>query len=208
VINYNGAVIWDGRDDKPQFHEPLSPDVAQALVRDVRAAQSNVSISVEVLDRWHAERVDSLLSPANDPAAQPDVIGPIDNVLRTPVTKINIVGTAEQIQAVMTIVREQYWKPRRISVFLTDPRLIQVMHPLVDKGIALQRLARRMSVQREQVMAIGGGQADAGMVEWAGFGVAVENALPVVKQLAKAIVPGNNDQGVARALQRFVLVRR
>jgi uncharacterized protein len=208
VINFNGAAIWDSRDDKPQFHEPLSPDVAQSLIGDIRKIQSSVSISVEVLDRWFAERIDSFLSPPEDAAAQPHAIGPIDHVLRTPVTKINIAGTPEQIQLLMPMVREQYWKPRKVSVFLTDPRLIQIMHPMVDKGIALQILARRMSVQREQVMAIGAGPTDAGMVEWAGFSVALENAVPAVKQLAKAIMPSNNDQGVAKALQRFVLARR
>ena len=86
--------------------------------------------------------------------------------------------------------------------------MIQITHPLVDKGIALQRVAMRMNVKPEQVMVIADADNDLGMMEWAGFSVAVANAADQVKQLADAIVPSNDDQGVARAIHRYVLTRR
>jgi hydroxymethylpyrimidine pyrophosphatase-like HAD family hydrolase len=63
-------------------------------------------------------------------------------------------------------------------------------------------------VTREQIMAIGDGTNALGMIEWAGFGVAVENACEQAKAIARAIVPSNDDLGVARAIQRYVLARR
>ena len=72
----------------------------------------------------------------------------------------------------------------------------------------VQRIARKMNIQREEVMAIGDASNDMGMIEWAGFGVAVANAYPAVRDMADAVVPSNDELGVARAIQRFVLARR
>jgi hydroxymethylpyrimidine pyrophosphatase-like HAD family hydrolase len=57
-------------------------------------------------------------------------------------------------------------------------------------------------------MAIGDGPNDLGMLEWAGFSVAVANATVSARELADAVVPSNDDQGVARAIGRFVLAKR
>lgn len=208
TINYNGAVIWNPLDDKPQFHEPLSADIARRLVDATRSLQPQVSISLEVLDRWYADRIDRRFTPEEGSVLEPDYVGALEQFLLAPVTKINLLGTPEEIQPVLEMIREQFWRPRQVGVFLTDPRLIQITHPLVDKGIALQRIARRMNLNRESVMAIGDAANDMGMIEWAGFGVAVENAHESVKDLADAIVPSNDELGVARAIQRYVLGRR
>ena len=72
-------------------------------------------------------------------------------------------------------------------------------------GIALQRIARRIGAAREQVAAIGDASNDLGMIEWAGLGLAVANAAPEVRALANAVVPSNDENGVAIAVERHVL---
>ena len=60
---------------------------------------------------------------------------------------------------------------------------------------------------RSQVLAIGDADNDLGMLDWAGLAVGVGNCSAAVRGLVDHIVPGNDDLGVARALQRFVLSR-
>ena len=62
--------------------------------------------------------------------------------------------------------------------------------------------------EREEGRVIADADNDRGMMEWAGFAVAVGNATDQVKQLADAVVPSNDDQGVARAIHRYILTRR
>jgi Cof subfamily protein (haloacid dehalogenase superfamily) len=208
VINYNGAVIWNPLEDKPQYHEPIAPELAQEIVAEARAINPEIMVAIEVLDHWHTDRVDERFIVSDGGPARPDSVGLIDEVLLQPTTKINIFGEPHTLKPVLEMVTERYWKPRQVAVFLTDPTLIQITHPLVDKGIALQRIARKLNVRREEVMAIGDASNDMGMLEWAGFGVAVANAYPAVREMADAIVPSNDELGVARAIQRFVLARR
>ena len=76
---------------------------------------------------------------------------------------------------------------------------------MADKAVALQRIAGRMDVGRHEVMAIGDADNDLGMLEWAGFSVAMSNASPAVRALADVIAPGNDQNGVARSLWRYVI---
>ncbi|HVP73701.1 MAG TPA: TIGR01777 family oxidoreductase [Phycisphaerales bacterium] len=208
VINYNGAVIWNPIDDKPQYHEPLSGEIARQIVEAARALYPEVMVAIEALDHWCTDRVDGRWASADGKPAQPDFLGDLDEALSRPVTKLNLMGEPDLLKPVLEMVTERFWKPKQVAVFLSDPSLIQITHPMVDKAIALQRIARKMNIQREEVMAIGDASNDMGMIEWAGFGVAVANAYPMVREMADAVVPSNDELGVARAIQRFVLAKR
>ena len=54
-------------------------------------------------------------------------------------------------------------------------------------------------------MAIGDSYNDMSMFEWAGIGVAMGNARKSVQEAADYITASNEEEGVAEALQRFIL---
>ena len=66
-------------------------------------------------------------------------------------------------------------------------------------------LADHLGVRREETMAIGDGDNDVEMLEWAALGVAMGNATPQTKAAADWIAPAVEEDGLAAALQRFVL---
>lgn len=63
----------------------------------------------------------------------------------------------------------------------------------------------RLAVKKEQVLVIGDNLNDLAMFPYARISVAVANALDEVKQRASAVAPGDDDEGVAWALETFVL---
>jgi hydroxymethylpyrimidine pyrophosphatase-like HAD family hydrolase len=75
----------------------------------------------------------------------------------------------------------------------------------VGKSTALQWVADHYSVAIENIMAIGDAPNDVGMLQLAGIAVAMDNAKPVVKDVADWIAPSNNDHGVHAALMRYGL---
>ena len=75
----------------------------------------------------------------------------------------------------------------------------------VNKGTALVELGRMLGIDREEIMACGDGDNDADMLREVGFGVAMENAIDKVKEAADYITVTNDEQGAAKAIERFAL---
>ena len=76
------------------------------------------------------------------------------------------------------------------------------------KKNALERLCVDLGVPAERVLAVGDSRNDVPMLRWAGIGVAMGNALPEVRSAVEHITARNDEDGVARAIERFVLTPR
>lgn len=74
-----------------------------------------------------------------------------------------------------------------------------------DKGNAMLRLGELLGIQREEIMACGDGMNDIAMLRAVGLGVAMENAEPEVKEAADYITASNDEDGVAKAIEKFAL---
>ena len=74
-----------------------------------------------------------------------------------------------------------------------------------NKGRALMQIAEYFGFAREEVMACGDADNDLQMIEAAGIGVAMANAMDSVKEIADYITDTNDNDGVAKAIEKFVL---
>ena len=75
----------------------------------------------------------------------------------------------------------------------------------VDKGNALLRLGQILGIPGEEIMAFGDGTNDRKMLEKVGTGVAMANGVPEVKAAADYITASNDEEGVARFIEKYVL---
>ena len=64
----------------------------------------------------------------------------------------------------------------------------------VHKATGLSKLIEHLGIDRSQVMACGDEANDLSMIEWAGLGVAMQNAVPAVKAVANVVTPMTNDE--------------
>jgi Cof subfamily protein (haloacid dehalogenase superfamily) len=94
-----------------------------------------------------------------------------------------------------------------ISTSSPDRAFMGIYPAGVAKEAALERLAERLNVDQDRVLAIGDNLNDVGMVLWAGVGVMVENGPAEARETADWIAPSNNESGVAAAIDRFVFGR-
>lgn len=82
----------------------------------------------------------------------------------------------------------------------TCPTDLEIMPLGVDKGLGLRQLAEHLHLDRSQVMAIGDGGNDEGMLRYAGLAVAMGNANDHLKALAHRVTADNDHDGVAKAV--------
>lgn len=87
------------------------------------------------------------------------------------------------------------------------PDMVEIIPPGASKAEALDVLLARLEIAPEQVMALGDGENDIPMLRMAGIGVAMGNAQQMVRDAADYITGTNDADGVADAVEQFVLAQ-
>ncbi len=124
--------------------------------------------------------------------------------VRKPVVKFMVVGEPSEL-AKAKIHLEQRFKGL-LNIFFSEPYFMEVTPPGIEKASALAELIKILNVPREALMACGDGLNDIPMLEYAGFSVAMDNAYEETKKVADYIAPSNESDGVAEAIERFILI--
>lgn len=204
-INYNGALIWDEPFKRVVFHRPMSGVVVRQIVDIARDIFDEVLVTCEILDRWHTDRADNTYTTETGRMFKPDVIAPLDSFCNATshVTKLMLLGEPRIISRLEGLLVEPF--AGCVTIVRTDDELLQFMDNRVSKAVALEKVARHYSVARKNVLAIGDAPNDVGMIQWAGAGVAMDNAHTVTKAVADWVAPSNNDHGVHATLRRYGL---
>ena len=73
----------------------------------------------------------------------------------------------------------------------------------VDKWNAIEFLAQKLEISKQEIIAIGDNVNDKKMIENAGIGIAMGKSTPIVASVADYITNTNNEDGVANALEKF-----
>jgi Cof subfamily protein (haloacid dehalogenase superfamily) len=200
VITYNGAVIHDPARSRTLRHLAIDGAIALRIILAARRYDPSAAVHADILDKWCTDRPPD---PATVRFQMPDFIGPIEAFTSHPVTKLLLGTQPGREDELADLLARKF--VNHVGVATCDDGLLQIQHRRVDKAEALALLAHTHNLRPEQVMAIGDAHNDIGMLRWAGLGVAMGNAWPAAIRAADVTVPSNNDEGVAHAIERFVL---
>ena len=83
--------------------------------------------------------------------------------------------------------------------------VVEIITKGINKGLAISWLCDRYGIPIEDTIAIGDSENDIAMIKTAGLGVAMGNAMPLVKQSADYIADTNDNDGVAKVIYEFCL---
>jgi Cof subfamily protein (haloacid dehalogenase superfamily) len=130
---------------------------------------------------------------------------PIVNIpalIDTGLEKLIWMTSPERIAELMPRVQEEY--RGRLYVVNTEREMIDFLSPKVNKALAVEALARRLYIPREEILAFGDGNNDVPLLEWAGMSVAMAHGREAARRAAKKISPpGDPGTAVARSLETF-----
>ncbi|MGB9677306.1 MAG: Cof-type HAD-IIB family hydrolase [Candidatus Ratteibacteria bacterium] len=97
---------------------------------------------------------------------------------------------------------------RSLNIIKTNPEYLEFMNKGVNKGTALEVLAKYYGVKRDEIIAFGDGENDLEMILYAGISVVPKNAKEKVKKYAKIISDySNNDAYISRFLNGFLSLK-
>jgi hypothetical protein len=157
--------------------------------------------STRIVTRRRDESTDALLRfGENVPEIAADFFALPDQM---PINKFVFPLRPETIPATRAALQEALGE--RGTVITSHDYLMEALPPGASKGDGLLRLLRHLNVDPAQVMAIGDAENDVEMLEYVGFGVAMANATDHLKSVADHVTASNDEDGVAVAIERFVL---
>ncbi|WP_098415617.1 Cof-type HAD-IIB family hydrolase [Vibrio sp. ES.051] len=105
----------------------------------------------------------------------------------------------EVIAALPQELREEFTVVQSAAFFL------EFLNPLSNKGIGVSAIAEHLGIKAEEVICMGDAENDHHMLQFAGLGIAMENAMDETKKIADYITASNDDHGVAKAIEKFIL---
>lgn len=94
----------------------------------------------------------------------------------------------------------------KATVTQAVPHMLEILPLGSSKGNGVAKLLKALEVKADAVAAIGDGENDVGMLQLAGTSIAMGNAVPQAKRVAKHVLSRTNDEdGVADAIDRYIL---
>lgn len=101
--------------------------------------------------------------------------------------------------------KEDAYRDEELTVCGAGNYSLEVNSKGVSKGKAVEILASYLDVEREEILCIGDNENDIFMIQYAGIGVAMGNAVPRLKEVSDYITDTNYNDGVAKAIRKFAL---
>ena len=120
-----------------------------------------------------------------------------------------IVGVSDDFERVAKCEKDvQQAGGKHISAARSQPYYLDVTHPQANKGGVVLAMSKLLNISAAEIATIGDMPNDVLMFEESGVSVAMGNASPEVQASATYVTSTNEDEGFARAIERFVLTPR
>ncbi|RED54855.1 Cof-type HAD-IIB family hydrolase [Cohnella lupini] len=203
IITYQGSLIKNLLDEEILYERSVPVDVAKQLYAYCQEhglhLQSYISDKLYVSE--DGDKIKGYAKQSNIPYTVVTDFGTI--VSQENQTKLLIIDEPAKLDALLPELKSLFGS--RVHLTKSKPNYLEFMHPEGTKGHALRFLAAHYGIPMDETIAMGDAMNDHEMVNAAGLGVAMANAVPALKEIADFITFSNNDDGVAHVLQKFVL---
>ena len=202
IISYNGGRVQHATTGEVFHHTPVPADHAMAVVGD--CITQNLHLNFCLNDELYvAERNawSDLYEARTGVPATP--VGDLRELAGETPTKLLIIHTPGKLKPLLNRFHTEY--AQKLYVTQTQAEYIEFMNPEVAKGRALTALAHRWDIPMETVVAFGDSYNDESLLKTAGFGIAMANAVPPIRDCADHITTTNDEDGVAKAIWDLIL---
>jgi len=193
-IYYNGALISCNHTGI-YYHEPIESAVTAEVLDFCLGRNPDLDISLEVKDEWMSVRqydYSTLMKVKGNP-----IVRTLEELKQFDATKILFSGKLD-----LNILKEKF--SEKLNILITDNgNLVQISSIKASKENAVEALCQAMNTSIDQVMVFGDDYNDLGLFKACGWPVAMGNAIKELKELSKEITETNDNDGVAKTLERF-----
>lgn len=204
IITYNGAMIQEAISGEVLFRKVIPVVTAREIVSWL--LNRKVHLHVYRKDQVYTEQLNDWSQEYARVTRVPVEVTNLEELLKQEdegIEKIILFGESKGLEIWREKILEKF--SGKVHLTRSKPHFLELIHPEINKGVALLALAKRLGINRDEVMAIGDNFNDIEMIRSAGLGVAIGNARQEVKDAADVITTSNQEDGVAQAIEKYVL---
>lgn len=204
MVNFNGAFVHHAQDEAwGQYHFPIERELAFQVIEACEKFEIH-SVMVEVKDDYYLDRHDPEFERVLGDGHKPLAVGSIRELLADHPTSVLIRPNDHTIQALRQHLSDHHADMVEHRVWGAPWNVIEMCKAGVNKWTGLEVVARSLGISRENVIAFGDEDNDLEMIQNAGYGVAMANANPLLKEVAAHITESNDNDGIAAVLERLL----
>jgi len=203
IVNYQGAAIYDVASGAPLRQTPVHADVTRDVLTWARdhavhaQCYADDTLYVDEINRFSKRYTDLARV---EPAVVPSLL---DAFASRPTVKIVLVTDADKADGILDAMRSLLGARAYLTRSHVD--FVEVVDPAVNKGEALAFVAEHYGVALDETLAVGDAWNDVPLIDAAGIGVAMGSGPPELFARADHIVGDVAHDGVAEAIDRYVL---
>lgn len=203
LLSFNGSKIINCKTQQTIYEKTLPQSVIASLYQDaleqktgILSYENDTAIAGTEIDKYMAIEANLNHIPIQQVTDFPSYI-------QFPVNKCLMTAEPEHLAEVEQILKRKY--NQLLNIYRSEPYFLELMPQGVDKAHSLQRLLTSLGLTAEEMICCGDGFNDISMLEYAGLGVAMENAQELVKSSANFITSSNDNDGILKVIQKFIL---
>ncbi|PZE20722.1 Cof-type HAD-IIB family hydrolase [Paenibacillus xerothermodurans] len=202
LISYQGSLIKNLLDGST-LYERAVPTEAARFVFDY-CERNGLHLQTYFNDVLYAKEKNEKIEAYAALSKIPYTVYPeFSELADKPSSKLLIIDDPDKLDQVAVELRAEIG--HQVHLTKSKPHFLEIMHREGNKGDALRYLATHFGYDMSQVIAIGDSWNDHEMIEAAGLGVAMGNAVDSLKEIADYVTYSNNEDGVKHVVEKFVL---
>jgi 5-amino-6-(5-phospho-D-ribitylamino)uracil phosphatase len=207
IVNFNGAFMHHPKNPGwGTFHEPLDVKVAKDIVEACRSFHFH-NIIAEVIDdvyfHYHDEKLLDIFSMGN-----PNVTtGDLRNYLKESPTSLLIHTEEDQLKEIRDHLSAVHAEVIDHRSWAAPWHVIEIIKSGLSKAVGLKKASDYFNIPAERIVAFGDEDNDLEMLDFAGHGIAMGNAINQVKTIANDITLTNEEDGVGVYLSDLLNLR-
>lgn len=202
LVSYNGSKVVDYTTKEVLFNETLSIEEAKKILNHIKKfnitpmIDDGVNMYVEDLKgpyvEYESEGGNFILKQVDD----------LENFINFEPNKILTSGEPEYLKEIFNEMKEPF--NNDINCVFTASFYVEYTANGIDKAKAIDSVLKPLGYKRDEIIAFGDGHNDASMLAYAGLGIAMENAVEDLKEVADFVTLSNEEDGIAYALNKFI----
>ncbi|WP_163972022.1 Cof-type HAD-IIB family hydrolase [Oceanobacillus halotolerans] len=206
MVNFNGALLHHPTDKKwDALHNPMPNRTALKIV-DACYDLNVKNLLAEVMDNVYLDQYDEEIMKIfqSTPQDAPFTIGSLKSKLQEDPTSLLIHPKEDHINELRSHLDNYHAELIEHRKWGAPWNIIEIVKKGMNKAVGLQKIAYYYGIPKDRIIAFGDEDNDLEMIDYAGVGVAMGNAIDELKSIAKHITKTNEENGVGTFLEEYL----